>query len=60
MQESAAHRISMSTEKRKVCGIDVHKFFLVVMILDREGNSQTKRVSQDLESLLGLREWILF
>jgi hypothetical protein len=50
----------MSTEKRKVCGIDVHKFFLVVMILDREGNSQTKRVSQDLESLLGLREWILF
>jgi transposase len=59
MQESAAHRISMSTEKRKVCGIDVHKSFLIATILDREGNSQTRRVAQDIESLLEFREWIL-
>jgi transposase len=59
VQESAAHRISMSVEKRKVCGIDVHKSFLVDTILDREGNSKTRRVHQDIESLLGLREWIL-
>jgi transposase len=59
MQESAAHRISMSTEKRKVCGIDVHKSFLIATILDREGNSQTRRVAQDIESLFEFREWIL-
>jgi len=59
MQESAAHRISMSTEKRKVCGIDVHKSFLIATILDREGNSQTRRITQDIESLLEFREWIL-
>lgn len=49
----------MSTEKRKVCGIDVHKSFLIATILDREGKSETRRVSQDIESLLGFREWIL-
>lgn len=49
----------MSTVKRKVCGIDVHKSFLIATVLDREGKSQTRRVSQDIESLLGLREWIL-
>lgn len=59
VQESAAHRISMSAEKRKVCGIDVHKSFLVATILDREGNTETRRVHQDIESLLGLRAWIL-
>jgi len=49
----------MSIERRKVCGIDVHKSFLVATILDREGNYETKKIYQDLDSLLGLREWIL-
>ena len=49
----------MSTEKRKVCGIDVHKSFLIATILDRDGNSQTRRVAQDITSLLEFREWIL-
>ena len=49
----------MSIERRKVCGIDVHKSFLIVTILDREGNYETKKIHQDLASLLGLREWIL-
>jgi transposase len=59
MQESSAHRISLSTEKGKVCEIDVHKSFLIATILDREGNRQTRRVAQDIESLLEFREWIL-
>ena len=46
MQESAAHRVSMPVEKRKVCGIEVHKSFLVATILDCEGNSKTRRVHQ--------------
>jgi hypothetical protein len=59
VQEPAAYRISMSVEKRKVCGIEVHKSLLIATMFDREGNSHTKRVSQDIESLLGLREWVL-
>jgi len=58
VQESAAHRISMSNEKRKVCGIDVHKSFLVATVLDRDGNCETRRIRQDQESLLILRDWI--
>ena len=58
VQELAAHRISMSTERRKVCGIDVHKKFLVATILDREGKSETRRISQNTESLIELRTWI--
>jgi len=48
----------MSTEKRKVCGIDVHKKFLVATILDRDGKYETRRISQNTESLLELRDWI--
>jgi len=49
----------MSREKRKVCGIDVHKRFLVATILDREGTSETRRIQQNAESLLEFRRWIL-
>lgn len=48
----------MSKERRKVCGIDVHKSFLVATILDREGKNETRKYRQNLESLLELREWI--
>jgi len=48
----------MSTAKRKVCGVDVHKKFLVATILDREGNSEIRRIPQTQESLLSFREWI--
>lgn len=48
----------MSKERRKVCGIDVHKSFLVATILDREGKSETRKYRQNLESILELREWI--
>jgi transposase len=49
----------MSKEKRKVCGIDIHKSFLVATILDRDGDSQTRKVFQNIESLLEFREWII-
>ena len=48
----------MSTEKRKVYGIDVHKAFLVATVLDREGKSETRRIQQNPESLLEFRDWI--
>lgn len=48
----------MSQENRKVCGIDVHKAFLVATILDSEGNSETRRIQQTAESLLEFRTWI--
>lgn len=48
----------MSTERRKVCGIDIHKKFLIATILDREGTSETRRISQNPESLFELRAWI--
>jgi transposase len=57
-RNSAAHRRGMSQENRKVCGIDVHKAFLVATILDSEGNSETRRIQQTAESLLEFRTWI--
>jgi hypothetical protein len=39
-QESAANEISISTEKRKVCGIEVHKAFIVAPGVDRKGKSE--------------------
>ncbi len=48
----------MTSGKRKVCGIDVHKSFLVATILDREGTVETRRVRQGPESLVSLRDWI--
>jgi transposase len=49
----------MSKEKKKVCGIDVHKSFLVATILDREGKNETRKYRQDIESLIELREWVI-
>ena len=48
----------MSKKKKKVCGIDVHKRFLVASILDDQGNSETKRFEQNLDELLSLRNWV--
>lgn len=49
----------MTKEKKKVCGIDVHKSFLVATILDRDGKSESRRFLQSTESLLELQKWIL-
>jgi len=49
----------MTKEMKKVCGIDVHKSFLVATILDRDGKSESRRFPQSTESLLELQKWIL-
>ena len=49
----------MSKKRNKVCGIDVHKRFLVASILDNEGNCETKRFEQDLDELISFKNWIL-
>ncbi len=49
----------MGKPRSKVCGIDVHKKFLVATILDRRGEKRIKEVPNSLEHLLQLREWIL-
>ncbi len=49
----------MSKKRNEVCGIDVHKRFLVASIMDNEGNYETKRFEQDLDELISLKNRIL-
>ena len=49
----------MTRKRSKVCGIDVHKAFVVATTLDRDDNSETKRYKQNFGSLIELRDWIL-
>lgn len=49
----------MGRSRSKVCGIDVHKKFLVATVLDRRGEKRTEKIQNSLEHLLQLREWIL-
>ncbi|HPD11682.1 MAG TPA: IS110 family transposase, partial [Methanoregulaceae archaeon] len=49
----------MGRSRSKVCGIDVHKKFLVVTVLSRSGEKRTEKIQNSMEHLLQLREWIL-
>ena len=49
----------MESSRSKVCGIDVHKRFLIATILERNGPKKTKKFSNNLEQLLELKEWII-
>lgn len=49
----------MSGSRSKVCGIDVHKRFLVATVLERSGQKKTEKFQNSLEQLLNLREWII-
>ena len=49
----------MTRNRSKVCGIDVHKAFVVATTLDGSGNKETKKYKQDFESLTALKDWIL-
>jgi transposase len=51
--------IIMEPQRNKVCGIDVHKRFLIATILSRDGKKDTKRFSVTLEDLLKFRDWII-
>ncbi|MEI7434371.1 MAG: transposase [Methanomicrobiales archaeon] len=48
----------MGKQRSKVCGIDVHKRFLVATIADKTGYRKIKKFSNEIEPLLQLREWI--
>jgi transposase len=50
---------NMVTQKNKVCGVDIHKKFLIATILSREGTKIQKRYSTDIDDLLNFRDWVL-
>ena len=49
----------MESQRNKVCGIDVHKRFLIATILSRDGIKDTQRFSVTLEELLKFRDWAI-
>lgn len=49
----------MTGKRSKVCGIDVHKSFVVATTLDSDGTRETRRYTQNLDSLITLRDWVL-
>jgi len=49
----------MEPQRNKVCGIDVHKRFLIATILSRDGEKDTQRFSVTLEDLLKFRDWVI-
>lgn len=51
--------IIMELQRNKVCGIDVHKRFLIATILSRDGKKDTQRFSITLEDLLKFRDWVI-
>lgn len=48
----------MERPRSKVCGIDVHKRFLVATILGRDSQKNTKKFPNTLEQLIELKDWI--
>jgi transposase len=49
----------MESQESKVCGIDVHKRFLVATIFERNGSKTTRKFQNNLEQLLELKDWII-
>ncbi len=49
----------MEPQRNKVCGIDVHKRFLIATILSRDRKKDTQRFSVTLEDLLKFRDWVI-
>jgi transposase len=49
----------MELQMNKVCGIDVHKRFLIATILSRDGTKEIQRFSATLEDLLTFRDWLI-
>jgi transposase len=49
---------TMEPQRNKVCGIDVHKRFLIATIISRDGNKDIQRFSTTLEDLLKFRDWV--
>jgi transposase len=49
----------MMEQRNKVCGVDIHKKFLIATILSRDGTKIQKRYSTDIDDLFNFRYWIL-
>jgi len=49
----------MGQQRNKVCGVDIHKKFLVATILTRDGTKMQKRFGTDIDDLLNFRDWVI-
>ncbi len=49
----------MELQRNKVCGVDVHKKFLVATMLSRDCTKDTKRFSMIIEDLLKFKDWLV-
>ena len=49
----------MELQRNKVCGVDVHKKFLVATNLSRDGIKETKRYRMVIEDLLKFKDWVI-
>ena len=49
----------MEIQRNKVCGVDIHKKFLVATILSRDGAKQTQRFGMTPDDLSRFRVWVI-
>jgi transposase len=49
----------MTGQRNKVCGVDIHKKFLIATILSRDGTKIQKRYGTDIDDLLNFRDWVI-
>jgi transposase len=49
----------MEVQRNKVCGVDVHKKFLVATILSRDGTKLTQRFGITPDDLSKFRKWVI-
>ena len=49
----------MTAQRNKVCGVDIHKKFLIATILTRDGTKLQKRFETDIDNLLIFRDWVI-
>jgi transposase len=49
----------MTEQRNKVCGVDIHKKFLIATILSRDGTKMQKRFETDVDDLLNFKDWVI-
>jgi transposase len=50
---------NMTEQRNKVCGVDIHKKFLIATILSRDGTKMQKRFATVVDDLLNFRDWVI-
>jgi len=48
----------MEKQRNRVCGVDIHKKFLVATILARDRTKIQRRFGTDIDDLLNFRDWV--